>query len=108
MTIHYDDIKSWGRSFNEYVRMFNLTPEDLKRKIMDCGDVQQALTQNLQSEAELSSLLTQFTASVLTRLNRELMRLTMTLLTKLVKIRRSSSGRKSAQLMSSEELGCQP
>ena len=38
MTIQYDNIKPWGRSFNEYVRMFNLTPEDLKRKIMGCGD----------------------------------------------------------------------
>lgn len=38
MTIVYRDIKPWGRSFNEYVRMFNLTPADLKRKIMGCGD----------------------------------------------------------------------
>jgi len=38
MTIKYHDIKPWGRSFEEYVRMFNLTPVDLKRKILGCGD----------------------------------------------------------------------
>ena len=38
MTIKYYDIKPWGRSFGEYVRMFNLTPTDLKRKILGCGD----------------------------------------------------------------------
>lgn len=38
MAITYHDIKPWGRSFNEYVRMFNLTPADLERKIMGCGD----------------------------------------------------------------------
>jgi SAM-dependent methyltransferase len=38
MTIEYHDIKPWGRSFDEYVRMFSLTPADLKRKIMGCGD----------------------------------------------------------------------
>lgn len=38
MTIMYSDIKPWGRSFNEYVRMFDLTPADLRRKIVGCGD----------------------------------------------------------------------
>ncbi|AKB81511.1 hypothetical protein MSBR3_0933 [Methanosarcina barkeri 3] len=38
MTITYSDIKPWGRSFNEYVRMFDLTPADLRRKIVGCGD----------------------------------------------------------------------
>jgi SAM-dependent methyltransferase len=38
MIIRYPDIKPWGRSFNEYVRMFSLTPADLKRKILGCGD----------------------------------------------------------------------
>jgi SAM-dependent methyltransferase len=38
MTIKYYDIKPWGRSFDEYVRMFNLTSADLKRKILGCGD----------------------------------------------------------------------
>ena len=38
MTIKYHEIKPWGRSFNEYVRMFSLTPVDLKRKIIGCGD----------------------------------------------------------------------
>lgn len=38
MAIAYDNVKPWGRSFDEYVRMFSLTPADLKRKIMGCGD----------------------------------------------------------------------
>lgn len=38
MTVIYHDVKPWGRSFNEYVRMFNLTPDDLEQKIMGCGD----------------------------------------------------------------------
>lgn len=38
MTIEYHGIKPWGRSFDEYVRMFSLTPADLKRKILGCGD----------------------------------------------------------------------
>jgi len=38
MILKYTDIKPWGRSLNEYVRMFNLTPADLKRKNMGCGD----------------------------------------------------------------------
>ena len=38
MTVEYHDIKPWGRSFDEYVRMFSLTPTDLKGKIMGCGD----------------------------------------------------------------------
>lgn len=38
MTIIYPSIKPWGRSFEEYVRMFSLTPADLKRKILGCGE----------------------------------------------------------------------
>jgi hypothetical protein len=38
MTLVYNDIKPWGRSFNEYVRMFDLTHADLRRKIVGCGD----------------------------------------------------------------------
>ncbi|WP_440947787.1 SAM-dependent methyltransferase [Methanosarcina sp. T3] len=38
MAIKYHEIKPWGRSFDEYVRMFSLTPADLKRNILGCGD----------------------------------------------------------------------
>ena len=37
MKINYKDIVPWGRSFNEYVKMFSLTPDDLNLKILDCG-----------------------------------------------------------------------
>src|SRR5437870_341869 len=36
----FDDIKEvapWGRSFDEYVRIFQLTADDLTRRILDCG-----------------------------------------------------------------------
>ena len=37
MGINYKDIVPWGRSFDEYVKMFSLTPTDLDLKILDCG-----------------------------------------------------------------------
>jgi hypothetical protein len=33
-----DQVVPWGRSFNEYVRMFALGDEDLGRTILGCGD----------------------------------------------------------------------
>src|SRR5262245_18102822 len=33
-----DRIVPWGRSFDEYVRMFALTETDLERRILGCGD----------------------------------------------------------------------
>lgn len=38
MTITYDGIKPWGRSFAEYVAMFALTESDLQGRILGCGD----------------------------------------------------------------------
>ncbi len=38
MTFKYKTIVPWGRSFDEYIRMFNLSPKDLKKKIIGCGD----------------------------------------------------------------------
>lgn len=38
MPITYDRVVPWGRSFDEYVRMFDLTEQDLTRKILGCGD----------------------------------------------------------------------
>ena len=32
------DIVPWGRSYEEYVRMFALTPQDLSSRILGCGD----------------------------------------------------------------------
>lgn len=31
------DVAPWGRSFSEYVRIFDLGPTDLARRILDCG-----------------------------------------------------------------------
>ena len=33
-----DDVVPWGRSLEEYVRMFSLTDADLNKKILGCGD----------------------------------------------------------------------
>jgi hypothetical protein len=38
MAITYDSVKPWGRLFSEYVGMFALTPADLQRHILGCGD----------------------------------------------------------------------
>lgn len=33
-----DQVVPWGRSFDEYRRMFDLTEDDLRRSIIGCGD----------------------------------------------------------------------
>lgn len=38
MSIGYDRVVPWGRSYGEYVAMFNLTPAELDMKILGCGD----------------------------------------------------------------------
>ncbi len=38
MPIKYEEVLPWGRSFDEYVRMFGLSDTDLRRRILGCGD----------------------------------------------------------------------
>ncbi|MBC7985003.1 MAG: SAM-dependent methyltransferase [Candidatus Obscuribacterales bacterium] len=38
MPFTLDQVAPWGRSFDEYVAMFALTPADLRRRIVGCGD----------------------------------------------------------------------
>jgi hypothetical protein len=38
MPVEYKSIVPWGRSFEEYVRMFRLDQTDLSKKILSCGD----------------------------------------------------------------------
>lgn len=38
MGFRLDDIVPWGRSYDEYLRMFDLKPDDLGRRIIGCGD----------------------------------------------------------------------
>jgi hypothetical protein len=38
MTFRYNEAVPWGRSFEEYRRMFGLSEEDLKLRIVGCGD----------------------------------------------------------------------
>jgi hypothetical protein len=38
MTFKYEEAVPWGRSFDEYRRMFALTDDDLERRILGCAD----------------------------------------------------------------------
>ena len=38
MSIQYKDIMPWGRNFDEYTRMFDLTASELHLRILGCGD----------------------------------------------------------------------
>ena len=38
MSIQYKDVVPWGRNFDEYSRMFNLTEWELRLRILGCGD----------------------------------------------------------------------
>lgn len=38
MAFSLQHVVPWGRSFSEYERMFALTPDDLQRQILGCGD----------------------------------------------------------------------
>ncbi|MBE9051045.1 SAM-dependent methyltransferase [Nostocales cyanobacterium LEGE 11386] len=37
MGFNLENVIPWGRSMQEYIKMFNLTPEDLKLNILDCA-----------------------------------------------------------------------
>lgn len=38
MAFKLEEVVPWGRSFDEYVRMFNLNDQDLQKRIIGCGD----------------------------------------------------------------------
>ena len=38
MSFKYKSVVPWGRSFNEYMDMFNLNENDINKKILGCGD----------------------------------------------------------------------
>ena len=38
MAFKYETVVPWGRSFEEYQRMFALTEQDLNLRIVGCGD----------------------------------------------------------------------
>ncbi|MGW8369702.1 MAG: SAM-dependent methyltransferase [Gammaproteobacteria bacterium] len=38
MAFQLSNVVPWGRSFDEYVRMFSLTDDDLQSRILGCGD----------------------------------------------------------------------
>jgi hypothetical protein len=38
MAFKYRDIVPWGRNYDEYIRMFDLSVNELKLKLLGCGD----------------------------------------------------------------------
>ena len=38
MAFRYENVVPWGRSYEEYLRMFDLRPDDLKGRILGCAD----------------------------------------------------------------------
>jgi hypothetical protein len=38
MAFTLDQVVPWGRSFDEYKAMFNLSPEDLEKRLLGCSD----------------------------------------------------------------------
>jgi hypothetical protein len=38
MVIKYENVVPWGRSYQEYIRMFDIAEADLSKKILGCGD----------------------------------------------------------------------
>ncbi|MCJ7600361.1 MAG: hypothetical protein MUO63_02535 [Desulfobulbaceae bacterium] len=38
MSFTLSEVVPWGRSYDEYLAMFSLSPEDLRQKILGCGD----------------------------------------------------------------------
>ena len=44
MGFKLDNVVPWGRSFDEYVKMFNLTDDELKLHILCCAMVRLILT----------------------------------------------------------------
>lgn len=47
MAFELSRVVPWGRSYAEYVAMFALSDEDLKRRILGCGDGPAALNAGL-------------------------------------------------------------
>ena len=37
MSLRLESVVPWGRTMAEYVAMFDLTPQDLELRILDCG-----------------------------------------------------------------------
>jgi len=38
MAFQYENVVPWGRSYDEYLRMFDLRPDDLEGRILGCAD----------------------------------------------------------------------
>lgn len=50
MAFVYENIVPWGRTFDEYRRMFALSTDDLKERILGCGDGPAAFNATLSRE----------------------------------------------------------
>ena len=52
MALQLTEAVPWGRLASEYVRMFALTPEDLDRRILDCGGGPSSFTAELTAQGK--------------------------------------------------------
>jgi hypothetical protein len=50
MTVELSEVVPWGRSFNEYKEMFSLSYDDLRKKILGCGDGPACFNAELSAE----------------------------------------------------------
>ena len=54
MTATIDEILPWGRSYDEYMAMFALTPADLAKSIVGCGDGPAAFNAGMRAHGRRS------------------------------------------------------
>ena len=54
MTFTYETIVPWGRSFDEYRRMFDLSADDLNARILGCGESLSECTSGAALFADIS------------------------------------------------------
>ncbi len=52
MSANLDQIVPWGRSYNEYCRMFNLSAQDLSGGVLDCGGGPAGFTAELSTRGQ--------------------------------------------------------
>ena len=69
MAFTLKQVVPWGRSFKEYVRMFDLTKKDLQKRIIGCGDGPASFNAEMKSRGYKVVLVTRFINLPLNRLN---------------------------------------
>ena len=74
MVMKLDKVVPFGRSLDEYIKMFDLSAEDLPKNILGAGMVLLALMPKVQLKATKSLLLTPFISLLVQTSNKDLTR----------------------------------